>query len=110
MAALGLAVYYLGTTLLVDGYLGEAAQAKSVAQIDAAGSLIAGGRPELAATLALLGADFRGFGLGAIANYHDVLVAKTGMASINYDPNNGYVERYLFDCGAAGIGAIDRQA
>ncbi len=95
-AAIGVAVYYVGTTLLVEGYLGEDAQARTVGQIDAAGSVLLGGRPELAATLALM--QFRpwGFGAGIGVDSNALTAAKTGMASINYDPNNGYVENYLF--------------
>jgi hypothetical protein len=80
----------------VEGYLGAAAQDRSVTQINMTGSLILGGRPEMAATLALFAHDPLGFGLGIIPSPTDVTVAKTGMASINYDPNNGYVEKYMF--------------
>lgn len=93
---LGAAVYYLGTTLLVDGYLGQDAQQRSVQQIDSAGSLILGGRPELAASAALIRDRIWGFGLGVEPNLHDVTVAKTGMAALNYDPNNGYVDHFMF--------------
>ena len=34
-----------------------------------------------------------------LANGVDLLIAKTGMARLNYDPNNGYVEKYLFGSG-----------
>ena len=37
-----------------------------------------------------------GFGLGAVPRPEEILAAKTGLASVNYDPNNGYVERYMF--------------
>lgn len=96
MAVLTASIYNLGTTLLVGGYLGQEAQARSVEQIDKAGSLIVGGRPELAATIALFEARPMGFGVGVVPNLHDVTTAKTGMATINYDPNNGYVDRYMF--------------
>ena len=93
------AVYYLGTTLLVDGYLGAGAQARSIAQIRTSGSLILGGRPELSATVALMRAHIMGFGAGISASPHDILVAKTGLAGIHYAPNNGYVDKYLFGSG-----------
>ena len=96
LAAVGWAIYFLGTTLLVDGYLGAAAQARSIAQIQQSGSLILGGRPELAATLALMRDHFAGYGPGVVPTPQDVLVAKTGMTEIGYAPNNGYVERYMF--------------
>lgn len=94
--AMGAAVYYLGTTLLVDGYLGQEAQQRSIQQLDAAGSLILGGRPELAASTALIRDRIWGFGLGVEPSLHDVTVAKTGMANLNYDPNNGYVDNFMF--------------
>jgi hypothetical protein len=96
LGGLAVGIYYLGTTLLVNGYLGRAAQARSVEQIHAAGSLILGGRPELGATLALLKYQPWGFGAGVIANWHDIMVAKIGLAKLNYDPNNGYVDKFMF--------------
>ncbi|WP_022883446.1 O-antigen ligase family protein [Glaciibacter superstes] len=91
--------YNLATTLLIDGYLGEQAQTRTISQIELSGSLIAGGRPELAASVALFQDHPWGFGVGVSPNLHDVLVAKTGMAGIGYQPNNGYVENYLFGRG-----------
>lgn len=96
MASVSVGVYFLGTTLLVDGALGQQAQQRSVAQIDTAGSLLLGGRPELAATLALMRDRPWGFGVGVSPTPHDVQVAKQGMAAINYQPNNGYVEDFMF--------------
>ena len=96
MGGLAVGVYYLGQSLLVSGALGAAAQQRSVQQIDTAGSLILGGRPELAATAALFRDRVWGFGTGAVPTYHDVLVAKVGMAGVGYDPNNGYVENFMF--------------
>lgn len=95
-AVLLVVAYEGGTSLLVDGYLGEAAQLRTVAQIDLTGSLILGGRPEMAASLALFLANPLGFGLGTVPSLDDIAIAKTGMAGINYRPNNGYVERYMF--------------
>jgi hypothetical protein len=37
-----------------------------------------------------------GYGVGVQANLDDILVAKSGMAALNYDPDNGYVENYMF--------------
>lgn len=95
-AGVAVGMYVASTALLVDGYLGAAAQARSVIQIQSAGSLILGGRPELAATGALITFHPMGFGIGVVPNELDMLTAKVGMARINYDPNNGYVERYMF--------------
>lgn len=40
-----------------------------------------------------------GFGSGASVSTEDVMVAKAGMWGINYQPDNGYVERYMFGRG-----------
>lgn len=90
------AAYEGGTSLLVDGYLGQSAQQRTIAQIDLSGSVLLGGRPEMAASFALFRSNPLGFGLGTVPSLSDIAVAKTGMAAINYQPNNGYVERYMF--------------
>lgn len=95
-ALLSAGVYYLARALLVAGYLGRTAQERSIAQIRAAGSLILGGRPELAATAALIRDHPWGFGFGVAPNPSDVLVAKQGMAAIGYAPDNGYVDQFMF--------------
>lgn len=99
IAGVGVVVYYLGTTLAVDGYLGVETQQRTVAQIDASGSLLLGGRPELGATAALVESRPWGFGAGTVPNLSDITAAKSGMAALGYDPNNGYVERYMFGTG-----------
>lgn len=96
LVAIGLIAYALGTQLVVDGYLGKEAQARSVSQIQTSGSLLVGGRPEMAASLALFEDRPWGFGSGVVPNLGDISVAKAGMAAINYEPNNGYVENYMF--------------
>lgn len=96
MCVLGAAIYNLGTALIVDGYLGHDVQARSIAQIDTSGSLLLGGRPELAASVALMKDQPWGFGSGTVPNLADILVAKSGMAAVNYNPNNGYVENFMF--------------
>lgn len=92
----GLAVYYTVSSLLVDGLLGEAAQERSIAQIGASGSLIVGGRPEIAATIALFRYQPLGFGIGVVPSVADVATAKAGLLTIGYVPDNGYVDRYMF--------------
>ncbi|TDW29964.1 hypothetical protein [Cryobacterium psychrophilum] len=96
MAALATLVFYLAQKAILAGSFGEATRERTVAQLNAAGSLILGGRPELAATLSLMRDRPLGFGAGTLLNPEDLQVAKTGMASINYAPNNGYVEKYMF--------------
>jgi hypothetical protein len=96
LGGLALVVYQAGQALILEGYLGEATRERTEAQLDGAGSVIAGGRPELGAAVALFRHHPWGFGSGTLPNLTDVQVAKTGMASLNYDPDNGYVENYLF--------------
>ncbi|MEV8213002.1 hypothetical protein [Leifsonia sp. NPDC077715] len=91
--------YNVGQSLIVDGALGEATQQRTIAQINTSGSLILGGRPELAATAALAQHYPFGFGSGTYASSSQILVAKQGMLAINYDPNNGYVENFMFGTG-----------
>lgn len=96
LAVFALAAYALLQALILDGVLGEAAAQRSAAQIDTSGSLIAGGRPELGAALALIGAEPLGYGSGTLPVSSDVWVAKSGMTTLGYDPNNGYVEVFMF--------------
>jgi hypothetical protein len=84
---------------VLEGALGTAAQERSQAQIDASGSVLTGGRPELGAFVALLARQPWGYGSGVLPTTRDVWIAKTGMSALNYDPDNGYVERYLFGNG-----------
>lgn len=90
------AAYVVGQALIVAGYLGRETRARSLEQLNESGSLILGGRPEIAATAALWRDNPFGYGSGTHINHHDLVVAKTGMASLHYDPNNGYVEKYMF--------------
>jgi len=99
LSGLGFLAYQVGTQALVRGYLGREAQERSIEQINRAGSLILGGRPEGGATLALMRTHFSGYGFGILPSNLDLVVAKQGLASINYDPNNGYVERFMFGTG-----------
>ncbi len=84
---------------ILDGWFGQAALARSEAQINQSGSLILGGRPEIGASTELLASNPMGFGSGIIPNMQDINVAKTGMLRLNYDPNNGYVEKYMLGGG-----------
>ncbi|MFK4789345.1 hypothetical protein [Microbacterium sp. ZW T5_56] len=96
LAVLGITVFLVTQTLLVEGVLGSVAQQRTQAQLDASGSLITGGRPELGASTALLSAQPLGYGSGTLPNTMDVIIAKSGMEALTYDPDNGYVDRYLF--------------
>lgn len=68
-------------------------------QIETSGSLILGGRPEIAASAALVQDSIIGYGPGVAPNWEDVQVAKAGMITIGYDPDNGYVNSYMFGRG-----------
>jgi hypothetical protein len=96
IAALAISLYFTVSSLLVNGTFGTELQQRSVAQIDASGSLIVGGRPEWSATLQLMRMQPFGFGLGVVPNSDDLNAGKAGFASINVDYNNGYVENYMF--------------
>lgn len=89
-------VYNVGSALALEGLLGQAAQERSAMQIEMSGSLILGGRPEMMASFALIGNRPEGYGFGIIPQLSDIRVAKEGMASIGYNPDNGYVENYMF--------------
>lgn len=93
---LGFAVYNVGLSLVLEGALGEETQQRSLEQVETSGSIVLGARPELAATVGLMVERPWGLGPGVAANQSEVIAAKTGMAAINYDPNNGYVEEYMF--------------
>lgn len=99
LAILGAAIYLLVQAVILEGLLGESVRARTEAQIETSGSAIVGGRPEMGATGALIGANPWGYGSGSLAGYQDVVVGKTGMSHLGYDPNNGYVERYMFGNG-----------
>lgn len=93
---IALVTYNVIVSMLLSGYLGEDAQQRSLAQIRLTGSLLLGGRPEMAGSVALFMAQPWGHGLGVVPNLNDILIAKSGMAAIHYRPNNGYVENYMF--------------
>lgn len=96
VGAMGYIVYAFGQALILDGYLGEDTQERSLRQVETSGSILLGSRPELGATAGLMGDRVVGFGLGAVPTPGDILAAKEGMTRLGYDPNNGYVERYMF--------------
>lgn len=96
---LGWGVYNSLQGAALEGYLGQAAQQRTQAQLDLSGSLIRGGRPESGASTALFESRPQGFGPGIAPSMDDLLTAKQGMVAIGYDPDNGYVERYMFGQG-----------
>jgi len=98
-AALVFAIYQIGQGLILDGYLGESAQERTEVQIATTGNILLGARPEMGATLALMRDHPLGFGSGTLSSFQDILVAKEGMARLGYDPDNGYVNKYMFGSG-----------
>lgn len=96
IAATLFALYSIGTNLLVQGYLGQANQQRTVQQIEDSGSLLVGGRPEWAGTLQLMRENPIGFGLGTVPSSNDVMAAKAGIRAIGTDTENGYVDKYMF--------------
>lgn len=99
LAVLGTGVYQLGKALALEGALGAAAAERSARQIEQSGSLLVGSRPEMGASFALVQVRPWGFGFGVTPNGLDLRAAKSGMAELGYDPNNGYVHRYMFGRG-----------
>ncbi|MCM3778113.1 hypothetical protein [Microbacterium hydrocarbonoxydans] len=99
IAAAGGLIAMLLQSAILEGYFGEVTQARTAEQIQRGGSVVVGGRPELAASLALIARYPFGLGSGIKASYDDIQAAKSAMAGIGYDPNNGYVERFMFGSG-----------
>ncbi|GAA3533790.1 hypothetical protein AFL01nite_21400 [Aeromicrobium flavum] len=96
LTAIGLGGYFAVQAAILEGALGEAARDRTVAQSEAAGSTLLGGRPEIGASIALIEAHPLGLGAGTLVSYDNLVLAKEGMRTIGYDPNNNYVEVYLF--------------
>lgn len=96
LGVLAYAAYQVMQALMLEGVLGEAAQQRTQAQLDMSGSLLTGGRPEIGAALTLIGHQPWGFGSGTLPTSNDVWLAKAGMSALNYNPNNGYVESFMF--------------
>lgn len=95
LGGLAFAMYLLTTALLTAGYLGEEVQVRTQEQIEQSGSLLAGGRPEWAATFELMQLKPPGYGVGVIPNLEDVHRAKAGLESINIGLNPER-DRYMF--------------
>lgn len=95
LGALGVGSYVGATYAIVGGYLGDELQARSVAQIQASGSLIAGGRPEWTITWVLMQRNPLGFGVGVVPNSEDILAGKEGFSTVNVLFQPDYVD-FLF--------------
>lgn len=99
LAGLSGATYWALQGAILEGYFGAETRERSMAQIEQSGSLLIGGRPEMGASWALFRDQPWGYGAGIAPSLRDINVAKEGMASLGYDPNNGYVEHYMFGSG-----------
>jgi hypothetical protein len=95
LAGLGIAVYFFTTSLATSGTLGETLKERSEAQVESSGSVIAGGRPEWAATRELLKLEPAGYGAGVVPTWADRIAGETGLAKINVDAG-GYADNYMF--------------
>lgn len=96
VGVLTVVVAAIAQALILDGALGQETQLRSDAQLQTSGSLILGGRPEAAATAALMLHEPFGFGTGTVPSGEDILAAKSGLSRIGYDPDNNYVDIYMF--------------
>ncbi|HEU5223284.1 MAG TPA: hypothetical protein VFU07_06330 [Candidatus Lumbricidophila sp.] len=99
LALTAVVIFQLGQAAVLEGALGEATRERSERQVEQSGSLLLGSRPEAAATVALLVARPFGYGSGTLPNLDDLRVAKTGQSEIGYNPDNGYVDHYMFGLG-----------
>ena len=99
LGGLGALGYVALTNLMTSGVLGSQVQQRTVAQIEQSGSLILGGRPEWAATWALMRADPLGFGLGVQPSSTDEIVARGGLALTHVPTVDSYLDHQLFDGG-----------
>lgn len=95
----GIAVFFVAQAAILEGFFGEATKDRTQAQISTSGSLLLGGRPEIAASEALIRLNPWGMGSGIVASPTDVTAAKSSMAAIGYDPHNNYVDRFMFGGG-----------
>jgi hypothetical protein len=89
------ALYNLAIELMKSGTLGEAAQQRTVTQIETSGSLLVGGRPTWSATIALITDRPSGYGLGVVPNTHDYAIVRSAFNSLNLPQNDGYIRNYL---------------
>lgn len=79
-----------------SGTLGEDAQNRTIAQSSSSSGLLLSARPELGASWALFRNRPWGYGAGVKPRFEDLWVAKRGMAALGYNPENGYVENFMF--------------
>lgn len=99
LGAVGLACYFAAQAAILEGILGQAAQDRTELQIARSGNAIVGGRPEMGAAASLIGAEPLGYGSGSLVTFDERVLGKEGMWALGYDPDNGYVDNYMFGSG-----------
>jgi hypothetical protein len=99
IAMVGAGVFLAVRSAILQGFFGAEIQSRTALQIENGGNVFTGGRPEMGATLALVRSNPFGFGVGVTPSYRDITVAKTGMSGLDYNPQNGYVNHYMFGSG-----------
>jgi hypothetical protein len=95
MGAVAVVIYLLTTALLSGGYLGSESEERSNVQIEKTGSVLAGGRPEWAATRELFLLRPIGYGAGVVPSWADVQAAKAGLSELNIELENQR-RQYMF--------------
>lgn len=99
LGVIAAAGYLVVQAAILEGMLGEAARDRTEMQIERSGNAIVGGRPEMGAAVALISERPLGYGSGVLVTYDERRTGKEGMWSIGYDPDNGYVDTYMFGNG-----------
>ena len=99
IAAVGFVVYWVGTVAALAGWLGERNQLVTQQQIAEAGSVLAGGRVESAAAVALFMQRPLGYGPGVMPNASDLTLAQTALVSRGVNVEGEFVADYLFGTG-----------
>lgn len=96
LAGAGLLIYDIAVRLLAHGYLGQAAQRRTISQVETSGSLLLGGRPSAVAAVDLIQERPWGYGIGVVPNTHDYAIVTSSFESINLF-EHGYIMRYILD-------------
>lgn len=96
LVVVGTATYWAFSELALSGTLGLSTRLRTEEQLLRSGSVLLGGRPEIAATVGLFERWPLGFGSGTVLDPQGVAVAQNAMSGINYDGTNGYVTNYMF--------------
>lgn len=99
LAMVGVTAFLVVRAAILDGVLGQSARERTEMQIDQSGSALVGGRPEMGAAFALIADRPTGYGSGVLTLYDERRLGKSGMARLGYDPDNGYVDNYMFGHG-----------